>query len=149
MLRISPFWVRFLRFSTVGGSGVIIDMVALYLLSDVHHLGLGLSASKFLASELAIINNFLWNSLWTFRAVDRGTSGRTWQTWLRRLIVFNAICSIGAVGAVLILHVLHVGLGWNLYLSNFLTIIVVALWNFTLNARLNWRVQDNLKRHLE
>ena len=58
---------RFLRFALVGASGVVVDMALLFLLSDPRALGFGLTRSKIVAAELAIINNFLWNDAWTFR----------------------------------------------------------------------------------
>ncbi len=66
-LRLSRLPIeRFVRFAIVGSSGVVIDMGLLYLLSDPHTLAWGLTRSKLIASEAAIINNFLWNDLWTF-----------------------------------------------------------------------------------
>ena len=53
--------------AVVGLSGVAIDMGLLWLLSDPAALGWGLTRSKLIAAESAIVNNFLWNDLWTFR----------------------------------------------------------------------------------
>ena len=58
-------------------------MGLLFLLSDPTMLGWGLTRSKLIAAEMAIINNFLWNDRWTFRdlaAQQRGAKAR-----LRRL----------------------------------------------------------------
>ena len=57
---------RYLRFGMVGASGVVVDMGMLYLLADPKMLGLNLSLSKAIAAEVAIVNNFAWNELWTF-----------------------------------------------------------------------------------
>jgi dolichol-phosphate mannosyltransferase len=51
---------RFTRFAVVGLSGVVVDMGLLFLLSDPSTLGWGLTRSKLLAAELAIVNNFIW-----------------------------------------------------------------------------------------
>ena len=66
---------RFLRFAVVGLSGVIVDMGLLFLLSDPTMLGWGLTRSKLLAAEAAIINNFLWNDVWTFGDVSAHQRG--------------------------------------------------------------------------
>ena len=67
-LRLSTLPInRFVRFAAVGLSGVVVDMGVLYLLSDPSTLGWGLTRSKIIAAELAIINNFIWNDAWTFR----------------------------------------------------------------------------------
>ena len=57
----------------------------------------------------------------------------------RRFLLFHAICGVGIGLSVLLLCLFHTCLGWNLYLSNLLAILLVTLWNFSLNARLNWR----------
>lgn len=51
-------WSRFIRFGVVGLSGVFVDMAVLYLLHDSSTLGWGLTRSKIIAAEAAIINNF-------------------------------------------------------------------------------------------
>jgi dolichol-phosphate mannosyltransferase len=57
---------RFARFASVGLTGVLVDMGLLYLLSDPSRLAWGLTRSKLIAAEAAIVNNFIWNDLWTF-----------------------------------------------------------------------------------
>ena len=80
---------RFLQFGLVGLSGVFVDMAILYLLSDVSTLGWGLTRSKIISSEVAVINNFLWNDLWTFRDISSQQVG--WHNRLRRFLKFNFI----------------------------------------------------------
>ena len=55
---------RLLKFGAVGGTGVIINTAALYVLS--RWLGLSLLLSSGIAVELAIVSNFYWNNRWTF-----------------------------------------------------------------------------------
>lgn len=126
---------QFIKFCMVGGSGTVVDMVALYLLADPKSLGLNLTLSKVCAAETALVNNFLWNDLWTFRRTNDNAPPRG---IFRRLLLFNAICGSGIVFAVVLLHVFHTWLGWNLYISNLLAILIVTLWNFGMNARYNW-----------
>jgi putative flippase GtrA len=152
--------VQFVKFCLVGGSGVVVDMGMLFLLADPKCLGLNVTLSKVLAAETALVNNFIWNELWTFRSTaaacgSRSASGgegrgevgpgRFQGSWFgrfgavaRRFLVFNGICGIGIGLAVLLLHLFHTWLGWNLYLANLLAIGLVTLWNFGLNAWLNW-----------
>ena len=49
---------RFTKFGLVGLSGVFVDMTIFYLLSDPSTLHLGITRSKIIAGELAILNNF-------------------------------------------------------------------------------------------
>jgi dolichol-phosphate mannosyltransferase len=131
---------RFLRFGLVGLSGVFVDMGLLYLLSDPANLGWGLTRSKIIASEIAILNNFLWNDRWTFGDISSQQSG--WRKRLKRFLKFNLICLSGLILNVLLLNGLYNLLGLNRYLANLCAIAAVTLWNFWLNLKLSWRVTD-------
>ncbi len=131
---------RLIRFGLVGFSGVFIDMGMLYLLSDPSTLAWGLTRSKIIASEIAIINNFLWNDRWTFGDISSQQKG--WRKRLKRLLKFNLICLAGLLLNVLLLNLLFNWLGVNRYLANLIAIAIVTLWNFWLNLKLSWRVTD-------
>jgi dolichol-phosphate mannosyltransferase len=132
----TPATKRFLRFALVGLSGVVVDMSALFLLSDRRTLGLGLTRSKAIAAELAIFNNFLWNDAWTFR--DLLGARKSTALKVRRFVKFNIICGIGILFNVLLLNfqfnVLHV----NRYVANLVAIGIMTVWNYWLNVKLSW-----------
>jgi dolichol-phosphate mannosyltransferase len=86
-----------------------------------------------------MLNNFFWNEVWTFRGSPDGSNMRA--GWAMRLLKFNAICSVGIGFAVLLLNLFYRGLQLNLYLANLLAIMLVTLWNFWMNALLNWRAR--------
>jgi len=132
--KLPPSLLRFVKFCLVGGSGVIVDMTVLYLLADPSRMGWNITLSKICAAEIAMINNFTWNELWTFRPSDSR------KGIFRRFLVFNAICGVGIALAVLLLHLFHTWLGWNLYLSNLFAIILVTVWNYQSNLRFTWRL---------
>lgn len=129
---------RFVQFCLVGLSGVMVDMVVLYLLSDPAILGWGLTRSKVIAAEFAILNNFFWNDRWTFGDLARSQTGRNRR--LKRLLKFNIICLMGLILNVLLLNLFFNGFGMNRYLANLLAIAAVTVWNFWINLKLNWRV---------
>lgn len=129
---------RFIRFALVGFSGLAVDMGILYLFYDV--LGLGLTRSAIFAAELAIINNFFWNDIWTFG--DLSKHQRQWRKILKRMAKFNIICLMGLTLKILLLNALFNGLHLNAYLANFLAIIAITTWNFWINLNLSWRVTD-------
>jgi dolichol-phosphate mannosyltransferase len=141
LLRIRLYLLKssaFCRFCVVGASGVVIDMSLLYLLSDPQMLGWGLTRSKILAAEAALINNFIWNDLWTFGEISRHQSGFSQR--LKRFLKFNAICALGVFLNVLILNVEFNVLHMNRYVANLVAIMVVTIWNYKTNWLLNWRV---------
>jgi len=131
---------RFARFAVVGLSGVLVDMGLLFVLSDPWMLGWGLTRSKLIAAELAIVNNFLWNDAWTFRDLAAGQHGL--QRKLQRLVKFNTICAMGLVINVVLLNVQFNYLGMNRYAANAVAIAVVTAWNFWLNLKLSWRTSN-------
>ncbi len=128
---------RFLTFGLVGLSGVVIDNFFLYLLSDPHTLGWGLTRSKIIAAELAIINNFWWNDRWTFGDLAAEQNKAT-QRGLR-FLKFNAVCAIGLGFNVLLLNFFFNTFHLNRYLANLLAIAIVTVWNFWINLKLSWR----------
>ena len=136
---------RFLRFGIVGFSGVFVDMAVLYLLSDPTTLAWGLTRSKIIAAEAAIVNNFLWNDAWTF--ADMSIHQRGWKKRFKRFLKFNLVC-LGGVGLnIVLLNVMFNLLGFNSfragrYVANFIAIAIVTLWNFWLNLKLSWRVTE-------
>ena|GEM_PF-823006 len=127
---------RFAKFCLVGGTGVVVDMGMLFLLADPRCLGLGVTLSKVIAAETALANNFLWNELWTFR--PEASQPVSHQGWPRRFLFFNLICGIGIALAVLLLHLFLNFFGLNLYVSNFIVIGLVTVWNYGLCALVAW-----------
>ena len=134
----SPRIIQFIKFCLVGGSGVVVDMTVLFLLGDPRCLGLGVTLSKIVAAEIALVNNFVWNEWWTFGTASNARQNR--EACFRRFLTFNTICGIGIVLAVTLLHTFSSWFGWNLYLSNILAIILVTFWNFGMNSHFNWHV---------
>ena len=141
-LRLS-FWPigRFFRFGIVGFSGLFVDMGIFYLLRET--LGLALTRSAIISSEIAIINNFLWNDLWTFGDISRRQKG--WGKRFKRLLKFNVICLSGLILNVLIVNLLFNIFGVNEYIAKLIAIATVTLWNFWFNLKLSWRVTDATK----
>lgn len=129
---------RFFRFGVVGFSGVFVDMGVFYLLRTV--LGLALTRSAMLSSEVAIINNFLWNDLWTFGDISKRQPGKRQQ--LKRFLKFNLICLMGLILNVLLVNLLFNVFAVNEYLAKLIAIVAVTLWNFWINMKLSWRVTD-------
>ena len=86
-------WSGFVRFSVVGSFGVVVNMLALFLIVDVFPFCVPLALAKLLAAETAMVSNFVWNDVWTFR--DRRARGLT--SMLGRFLRFNMVCSVGMV----------------------------------------------------
>ena len=131
---------RFVRFALVGLSGVIVDMGLLFLLSDPTTLGWGLTRSKLIAAETAIVNNFLWNDAWTFGDVSAHQRG--FKQRLRRFGKFQLICLAGVALNTILLNLQFNLLHMNRYVANAVAIAIVTGWNFWLNLKLSWRIAE-------
>lgn len=127
---------RYAQFCIVGGSGVAVDMGIIYLLASPSMLGWNLTLSKVIAAEVAIWNNFLWNDLWTFQGL--GNVQADGRGRLMRLVKFNLVCVVGIGLSVLLLNIQVYWLHLNLYLANFMAIVVVSVWNFLMNLKFGW-----------
>jgi dolichol-phosphate mannosyltransferase len=129
---------RFMRFGLVGLSGVFVDMAIFYLLHDSAALGLPLTRSKVIAAEIAIINNFLWNDLWTFR--DISSQQRGWPKRIKRFTKFNLVCLLGLLLNVAIVNILVNYFNIHYLIANLIAIAIITVWNFWINLKLSWRV---------
>jgi dolichol-phosphate mannosyltransferase len=135
----------FIRFCLVGLTGVVVDLGVFNLLRQGFELGL--TRSAFISAEVAIVNNFLWNDLWTFGDISRRQRGVPQR--LKRFFKFNLVCTIG-----IILQLIIINLIYNFFslsdtvksliridmLAKLIAIILVTLWNFWFNSKLSWRV---------
>ena len=150
-LRLATLPARFPRFAAVGLTGVAVDMSLLFLLSDPRALGWGLTGSKVLAAEAAMVNNFVWNDSWTFRDVAQKLGGG--RARLKRFVRFNLICAMGLALSVLALRLQVDVLGMDRYIANGVAIALVTAWNFWMNKAFSWAlprvVQPERRRPLE
>jgi len=131
----SAFISRFFRFAVVGFSGVIVDLGTFYLFHDL--LSLALTSSAMLSTEMAIINNFFWNDIWTFS--DVSFQQKTSQKF-QRFVKFNLICFVGLILNSLIVNFLFYEFQVNEYIAKLIAIACVTLWNFWLNLKMNWQL---------
>lgn len=70
--RAPGLWERyrnFVLYAMIGGSGVMLDMVAFFLLFNVAHLDA--QVANVISTTSGITNNFVWNALFNFRKRDR------------------------------------------------------------------------------
>ena len=128
---------RFIRFSVVGLIGVAVDLGVFYFLHN--QLNLTLTLSAMLSTEVAIINNFLWNDVWTFSYVSQEQQSISQR--LQRFFKFNLICFFGLILNSLIVNWVFYKFGVNEYIAKLGAIACVSLCNFWLNLKFNWQVK--------
>ncbi len=124
-------WKKVFKFGLVGLSGIVVNLAVLqvFLMS-----GISGYIALFFAIVISILNNFLWNDLWTFR-----TSRQRSVTSMRRRLGFFYLISAGGAAinygiAVLFIQVF----GMNIFISDLIGILIGFIWNFLINRRLTW-----------
>lgn len=118
----------FLRFGTVGGIGVFLNLAIYHAL--VYYAHLWYIASATASFFIVATNNFLWNKIWTFR--DKRIQAKIMGTQLGRFLA-SSIISLGINLSVL--GLLVEGLGLGRLLAQLLAIGVAVLANFGLSSR--------------
>nr|WP_321350596.1 glycosyltransferase family 2 protein [uncultured Methanoregula sp.] len=124
-------WKKVFKFGIVGISGIVVNLGILQLM-----LMAGISGyiALFIAIVVAILNNFIWNDLWTFRSSPQRATTSIWQ----RLQLFYTVSAGGSIINYCIALGLTQFLGMSLILSDTLGIFVGFAWNFLVNRRLTW-----------
>ena len=115
---------RAAKFGAVGASGVLVNMLVLWLLKERAGAPLWLASSA--AIELSILNNFLWNYHWTF--ADRQREKR--QEWPRALVKYHLAVSVAAVSNFAVLWLLHQLWGMDYLRANALGILAGFASNY-------------------
>ncbi len=119
---------RLIKFSIVGLTGIVVNEGALYLL--VESGTLGENSAVFPATELSILNNFMWNDLWTFRDLKRGS-------FIRRLFNFHVAAASGFLVQVAVYFTLK-ALGVPYLVANFIGILLSFIVRFLFNRHVTW-----------
>nr|WP_206204696.1 glycosyltransferase [Thermococcus sp. MAR1] len=119
---------RLIKFTLVGLSGVLVNEGFLWLF--VSGFGWDKILANVPATELAILNNFTWNDLWTFKDLKRK------PLW-RRLFTFHIAALTGAVVQWLIYAVL-VYMGLYYLVANLIGIVVSFVVRFLVNRHVTW-----------
>jgi len=127
---------RFVLFSAVGATGIVVHLVSLGLLHRL--LAMGFLVSQALATWIAMTTNFLLNNLGTFKDKQlRGTA------FWKGLFSFYLACSLGAVVNVAVADFLfRAGSYWGL--SGFMGALAGAIWNFALTSHFTWGKRTTL-----
>jgi dolichol-phosphate mannosyltransferase len=119
---------RLVKFSIVGLSGVFVNEG--FLWGFVRFLGWDKILSNIIATELSILNNFIWNDLWTFKDLK----GKPFPS---RLLSFHMAALTGAL-VQWATYVALLYLGMNYLLANLIGIALSFVVRFTFNRHVTW-----------
>ncbi len=126
--------MRFIKFGTVGFLGFVVNFAFIRVFRGA---GLAESLSWLFATELAIINNYTLNNIWTFKEVKIGGLGKTVMKFLQ----FN-VTSAGALAIQAIFGPLGVRLIGERFDWLVLAVVVVLLvlpYNYLMYNLVIWK----------
>jgi len=129
--------VRWCKFNLVGGIGIAVQFVALFLLKSVLHFNY--LAATAIAVEAAVVHNFVWHEQFTW--ADRVQP--SWRRSLSRLVRFHLGNGAVSILGNLALMKVMVGQGhMNYMLANAIAIALCSLANFLVSE--TWVFEDGL-----
>jgi len=124
--------VRFVLFSLVGGIGVFATLFVAWLCLHVLHTSFDLAQT--IATGIAMVGNFALNNVLTYS--DRRLKG--WR-FLRGLISFVLVCSLGAAGNVGVAHFIFHETSSSWWLASLAGIAVGSVWNYAVSSVVTWK----------
>ena len=128
-------WVKIVRFGLVGLSGIFVNMGLLYALTEI--AGLYYLVSAAIAIELSIVNNFIWNDVWTFKSSRDLRFGRR----IQRFLSFQAVSVGGLAINMVVLYLLADIAGVYYLVANLVGIFVAFAWNYMVNRHFTWKTR--------
>ncbi len=120
--------LRWIKFNSVGGMGIVVQFGALLLLRSV--LDFHYMAATAIAVEAAVVHNFVWHEQFTWSDRAEGS----WRDSLGRLARFNFTTGAVSILGNLALMKVMVGLGEMNYLAaNAIAIALCSTANFVVS----------------
>ncbi|HNZ43846.1 MAG TPA: GtrA family protein [Bacteroidales bacterium] len=123
------FFLKFIKFGVVGGSGVLVDFGTTYVCKE--WLKIPKYISNAMGFTVAATWNYIFNRIWTFESKNPEIA---WEFFR-----FFSVSLVGLGINTLILWLLVSKFKMNFYLSKLFAIGVVMIWNFALNLLVTFR----------
>lgn len=123
--------IRFLMFAAVGGLGLVVHLGMLGL--QVRLLHVDFKVSQTIAVITAMTFNYVLNNSFTYRDM-RLRGGK----FIRGLISFYAVCSIGAIGNIGVGDYIY-NLHYRWWLAGLAGVAVGVVWNYAASSLFTWK----------
>jgi dolichol-phosphate mannosyltransferase len=122
--------VRFVAFTLVGGFGVVVHMLIVWIM--LSNMKMDFTVAQTTATLVAMTSNYAMNNILTYR--DMRLTG--WS-WLRGWFSFTLACSVGALGNIgIAAYIFAQDTTW--VLASLSGIIVGAVWNYAVTSVYTW-----------
>ena len=134
------FKYRYVKFCFVGLTGLLINVIVLYLSKHyifngiqlkIYEIDVSLNLSMLTAIFISSINNFIFNSLWTWS--DRYKLNLfSFKNTINKFLIYLTSSSLG-IGVQLISSNIFVLMGFHYLISVFFAIVASSIFNFLFN----------------
>jgi dolichol-phosphate mannosyltransferase len=130
--RSIPFLSKTARFFTVGASGLVLNYIVSFLLSNVIS-NLWYIQAAGIGIVMSVHTNFVLNKVWTFE--DRNF---TLRHLIRQYFSFLALCAFGAMIQLSLTYIFYEH--WHIHyaISLMLAVCIASMSNFLLNKRITF-----------
>jgi len=127
----------------VGICGTLIDAGVLLGLT---HLGWQMLPANVVSYSTGLINNYYWNSRWTFRSADKRYDIEQFCQFAIISLIGLGLNSLIVVGMQPIITQFEILKRSSLLLAKMGATAVVMVWNYTANAIWTFRTNETIKR---
>jgi len=117
----------FVKYALVGVVGLVVDMGLFYVFYEILHINY--IVSNIMSSSLAVVNNFILNSIFTFKVKNK---------LFYRFISFFSIALAGMALSSGMLAVMIDGMHLNSMVSKAISVFFVALIQYFVNKKLTF-----------
>ncbi len=138
LVTVNPDNTRFLLFALIGATGVAVNAALFALMTSGYFdaIPYGTLLASLIASNVALLWNFIWNTTITWR--DRVRSDQIWRSALRYIVV----AELGSLLTSLVVLVLS-GIGAEIkLLDQFIGIVAAVILTYRLNDRWTYLQQE-------
>lgn len=132
LFKKSGEWRRVLKFSLIGLLGALITEGFLWLFTEV--FGIYYLISALLSTEMAIINNFVFNEIWTFKDIIEVSLSSSADRFLK----FNVTRLMSLALNILVLYISTELFGIHYLMSNLIAVVIILIINYTVSAGYIW-----------
>ena len=127
----SPFR-QLLRFMLVGASGIIVNLVVLYLFNQTKLFPV--IVSSMIATEASVLNNFLLNNFFTFKQQSFSTP----KELLRGLATYHLAVAAGFALTISTFALLHTNAGVHYLVAQLAGVVLSFMANYWISRKYVW-----------
>ncbi|WEK17780.1 MAG: GtrA family protein [Candidatus Pedobacter colombiensis] len=124
--------IQLIKFGIVGCSGLVIDFAITYFFKE--YVGLNRFIANALGFSAAVTNNYFIHRFWTFKSDERQIA--------KQFLKFLIVSVIGLGINTLCIYTIQQWTYLSFYVAKFIAILLVFMWNYTLNALVTFKKNE-------